>query len=114
VGSSRLYVGASDGHLWIFPLRCAAAWCAPLGSVPLGGNALSTPVIADGLVFLVSTGGLVTTIPDGCAPTTASCSPPWSEVLGSGAGSLPAVTSTGLFVGDDKGTLYAYGLAQPK
>jgi outer membrane protein assembly factor BamB len=114
VGAGRLYVGASDGHLWIFPLMCAANWCPPLGSVPLGGDPLSTPVVADGLVFLVSKGGLVTAIPDGCPPNTTSCSRPWSELLGSGAGSLPAVTSTDVFIGDDKGTLYAYGLPQPK
>lgn len=114
VGANRLYVGASDGHLWMFPLTCPTTWCAPLGSVPLGGDALSTPVVAAGLVFLVSKGGLVTTIRDGCSPSTTSCSSPWSEVLGSGGGSLPAITSTNVFVADERGTLYAYGLPQPK
>ena len=114
VATGRLYVGASDGHLWIFPLNCPTTWCQPLGSVPLGGDPLSTPVFADGLVFLVSRGGLVTAIPDGCSPSTNSCLRPWSALLGGGAGSPPAVTSTGVFVGDDRGTLYAYGLPQPK
>ena len=113
VGSGHLYVGALDGHLWVFPLRCSTSWCNPIGSLAFGGDPLATPIVQDGLVFVVTTGGLVTTIPDGCSPSSDSCTRPWSEVLGAGASSPPAVTSTGVFVGDDRGTLYAFGLPQP-
>ena len=112
VGSGHLYIGALDGHLWIFPLRCGTSWCNPIGSLAFGGDPLATPVVSDGLVFVVTTGGVVTAVPDGCSPSADTCSRPWSDVLNAGARSSPAVTSTGVFVGDNRGTLYAFGLPQ--
>jgi hypothetical protein len=110
VGSGRLYVGSLDGRLWMFPLGCKAAWCAPLGSMAFGGDPIPTPNVSNGLVFLVSTAGLVSAIPDGCNPSDGSCSRDWSDVLGGSATSAPAATSTGIMVGDDRGNLYAFGL----
>jgi outer membrane protein assembly factor BamB len=91
---------------------CRRAVDEGFGSIAFGGDPLATPVVSDGLVFVVTTGGVVTAVPDGCSPGADTCSRPWSNVLDAGARSSPAVTSTGVFVGDNRGTLYAFGLPQ--
>jgi outer membrane protein assembly factor BamB len=110
VGDGRVYVGDLEGRLWIFPLSCPSATCDALGRVSIGGAPLTTPIVADDLVFAISSAGLVTAIPDGCRIGTEACAPKWSDVLSTSAGSSPAVSQTGLYVADDLGTLYAYGL----
>jgi outer membrane protein assembly factor BamB len=110
VGAGRVYVGDLDGRLWIFPLACRSVSCDALGRVAIGGAPLTTPIFADDLVFAISSAGLVTAIQDGCRIGTEACAPRWSDVLSTSAGSSPAASQTGLYVADDLGTLYAYGL----
>ncbi len=110
VGDGRVYVGDLEGRLWIFPLTCRTASCAALGRVAIGGAPLTTPVVGDGMVFVISSAGLVTAVQDGCRIGTEGCAPAWSDVLSTSAGSSPAATSIALYVADDLGTLYAYGL----
>jgi hypothetical protein len=105
-----VYVGDLDGRLWIFPLSCRSVSCDALGRVAIGGAPLTTPIFADDLVFAISSAGLVTAIQDGCRIGTEACAPRWSDVLSTSAGSSPAASQTGLYVADDLGTLYAYGL----
>ena len=113
IGDGRVYVGDLDGRLWIFPASCRAATCDALGRVAIGGEPLTTPVVGDGMVFVISSAGLVTALRDGCRIGTESCAPTWSDVLSTSAGSFPAVTTKAVYVADDLGTLYAYGLHPP-
>jgi outer membrane protein assembly factor BamB len=110
VGADRIFVGDMEGHLWMFPLTCATDTCVALGRVAIGGAPLTTPVLADGVVFVVSSAGLVTAIKDACRIGTQNCAPRWSNVLSASATSTPSASATALFVGDDLGTLYAYAL----
>jgi outer membrane protein assembly factor BamB len=108
VGQGRLYVGGADGRLWMFPLSCPETSCDPLGHIAIGGAALSTPVVKDGLVFVISGAGLVAALRDDCRLGSGGCEPKWTDVLSASASSPPSVTSAGIYVADDQGTIYAY------
>lgn len=80
--ASRLFVGSGDGSLQVFDAAgCGAssAPCAPLWR-GLTGGAVSSPVVANGLVFVSSADGNVHAF-DAAGCGAATCQPVWSAAV---------------------------------
>jgi PQQ-like domain len=109
LGAGQVFVGGADGRLLSFPDACATTACSPQHVWSLGVLPLGTPIVQDNVVYVVTQGGVVMAIPLGCDGASPGCDAPWSEPLGTtAAGSPPAATGDGLYVGDDAGMVHAF------
>ena len=65
-------------------------------------------MIQDGVIYIASSGGVLSAIPPGCDGSSSGCGSPWSETLGTSTSGSPDATSHGVYVGDDAGIVHAY------
>jgi nitrite reductase/ring-hydroxylating ferredoxin subunit len=103
VAGNRIYVGASDGTLWMFSASCDQTLCAPVAHYDLGTDPLFTPATAAGVTYVTSAEGILTAVPQDCGACT-----PWANGLGAKAIGPPTAGDEALFAGDAAGTLHAY------
>lgn len=108
VDGAQVFVGGADGTLWAFAGDCAQASCPAVRTWPLGTRPLLTPVIDGGVMYVASSGGVLSAIPLGCDGPSPGCGSPWSEPLGTSTIGSPDATSDGVYVGDDAGIVHAY------
>ncbi len=108
IDAGQVFVGGSDGTLSVFAEGCAAVTCKPIRAWPLGSLPLLAPVVRDGVVYAVSSGGVISAIPLGCDSASPGCGAPWSETVGTSTGATPAAEADALYVADDAGIVHAF------
>ncbi len=121
VGSSGVYVGATDGKVYAFdpagvagcsgtPVSCAPLWTAVTGGPIQGSPALNNNVLyigsSDGKLYALDAAGSA-----GCSGTPKVCTPLWTATTGGVIRSSPAVADNMVFVGSDDHHLYVYDAA---
>ncbi len=82
-----------------------ASQLKPLWSFPTGGEVLSSPVIADGMVYVGSRDKRLYAFDATCRN---ACQPLWSFLTGSDIYSSPAVAGGMVYIGSDDGKFYAF------
>lgn len=124
VANGVVFVGSFDKKLYAFdaagvtncsgmPRTCTPLWTAPLPAPNLA-LIVSTPAVANGLVFIGSgpndhsvyafdAAGVTN-----CTGTPKACSPVWTGEVGKSARSSPAVAGDHLYVGTDGNGLRAF------
>ncbi len=70
----------------------------------------SSPVVADGVVYVGSRDGKLYAFPVECNSGGASCTPLWTGATGSGIEGSPAVADGVVYVGSTDGMLYAFAV----
>jgi hypothetical protein len=118
VDGDSVYIAGADGRLYVFATSCAETSCAPVATYPLGSSPLLTPIVEQGVVYLVSRSGSITAIPAACDPAVSpapsgGCGSPTTRNLTTGSDVSPDAADGALYVGDDKGTVHAYTLLAP-
>ncbi len=110
-----VYVASNDGNLYAFPASCGTgnATCSPLwhgttGSVVSGFAFTSSPVVANGVVYVGSYDHNLYAFPASCGTGNATCSPLWHGTTGNVIESSPAVANGVVYVGSDDTSLYAF------
>ncbi|HXJ66234.1 MAG TPA: PQQ-binding-like beta-propeller repeat protein [Actinomycetota bacterium] len=73
-----------------------------------GGDVLSSPAVADGVVYVGSDDHNLYAFPASCGTGGAVCSPRWHGTTGSFVESSPAVAGGAVYVGSSDGNLYAF------
>jgi outer membrane protein assembly factor BamB len=68
----------------------------------------SSPVVANGVVYVGSSDDKLYAYAVGCASNGSACAPLWTANTGSGIESSPAVAGGVVYVGNDAGSLYAF------
>ena len=68
----------------------------------------SSPVVANGVVYVGSSDDKLYAYAVGCASNGGACAPLWTANTGSGIESSPAVAGGVVYVGNDAGSLYAF------
>ncbi len=126
VANGVVYVGSDDLKIYAFDAAGASAnctgaspnrTCTPLWSAATGDIVLSSPAVANDVVYVGSTdhklyafdatGGDASCT--GTAPAR-TCNPLWSMSTGGVVRSSPSVANGAVYVGSDDHTLYAFGL----
>jgi outer membrane protein assembly factor BamB len=125
VANGIVYVGSTDGRLYAFgaagstgcsgaPKTCAPLWTAiPEES---GGEILSSPAVANGIVYFGSTDhdlyAFDATGSNGCSGTPKTCTVPlWFADTGGSIFSSPSVANGVVYVGSGDGKLDAFDAA---
>jgi outer membrane protein assembly factor BamB len=119
VGSSGVYVGATDGKLYAFDpagvTNCVASICSPLWTAATGAAIQASPAVSNNVVYIGSTDhqlyALDATGTTGCSGAPKVCTPLWTATTGGVIRSSPAVADNMVFVGSDDHHLYAYDAA---
>jgi outer membrane protein assembly factor BamB len=75
-----------------------------------GGVVSSSPVVADGVVYIGSNDGKLYAYPVGCAGGGGSCSPLWTATTGGAIGGVPSVADGVVYVGSADGNVYAFAV----
>jgi len=124
VANGVVYVARDDGKMYAFDAaggpNCFGIWCPPLWRTTTGttgttgGLMLSSPTVANGLVYVGSQDSKVYAFDaagtTGCAGATKTCTPLWSATTGGAVLSSPTVANGVVYVGSDDGKLHAFGL----
>lgn len=115
----RVFIAGGDAGLIVFPAGgCGAATCEPLWTGSTGPQAIATPAVADGRVYVNSQTSRTSN--DGRLKVFASrgCGEPTCEPLWQGIGdtesflvSSPAVADGVVYVGSFSGALFAFDAA---
>ena len=90
---------ASDVHLM------GVAWTGATGA-----KVSSSPVTANGVVYVGSEDGKLYAYAVGCASGGGTCTPIWTGATGATIGSTPAVSNGVVYVGSDDTKLYAFAV----
>ena len=129
VAGGVVYAGSFDEKLYAFdaggvtgcsgvPKTCAPLWT---GAIQAEGLMISSPAVANGLVFIGS-GGLSdhrvyafdATGTTGCSGVPKTCVPMWIGDTPGGVRSSPAVAGDSLYVGSDASILSVFSLPIPE
>jgi len=112
VTNDIVYVGSwskpngNGGKLYAFSATgCGKPSCPPLWTASLHGNTVSSPAVANGVVYIGSDNGLYTFSATGCGQS--SCFPLWTAPIG-GSASSPAVANGVVYISSGNGKLYAF------
>ena len=111
-----VYVGSEDGKLYAFAVGCRhdGGTCSPLWTATTGNNGVSSPAVANGVVYVGSGGtypayaNKLNAFAVGCASGGGSCTPLWTANTSSGIGD-PAVANGVVYVGSG-GDRYAFAV----
>ena len=105
-----VYVGSSDGYLYVYASGCGTlgAACTPIWKGATGGAITSSPAVASGYVFVGSADGKLYAFHVGCGTGGATCSPTWTGTTGGAIDSSPSVDQSVVYVGSADGKLYAF------
>ncbi len=103
---SRVYVGGSDGRLWVFSSSCETGRCEPIGAYDIAATPLHTPAIDGDSAIVTSVSGSVTLVDLACDPA-GSCAPTTVLRLGSPALAPAVIAPEAAIAGSDMGALEA-------
>jgi outer membrane protein assembly factor BamB len=122
-----VYVGSNDGKLYAFDAagntNCSGSpiTCAPLWTADTGAEVFSSPVVANGVVYVSSVSednnlhAFDAAGNTNCSGSPKVCTPLWtadaSILSGQGIFSSPAVANGMLYVGSNDHNLYAFDAA---
>jgi outer membrane protein assembly factor BamB len=121
IANGVVYAASFDGNLYAFdaagktncsgtPKTCQPLWKAGLNSG--GANVLSSPAIANGVVYIGSPNDdLYAFDANGktnCSGTPKSCQPLWSAVTAGAIQDSPGVANGVVYIQSDDGNIYAY------
>jgi outer membrane protein assembly factor BamB len=107
-----VYVGSTGGTLYAFAVGCGSGGgtCSPLwtatpdGGLLYGSEFLSSPAVANGVVYIGSTDGKLYAYAVGCASGGGTCTPLWTGSVGGGIfESSPAVANGVVYVSSQDG-----------
>jgi outer membrane protein assembly factor BamB len=118
VAGGIVYLGSDEGGLWAYAAGdcstkvasaspCVWRWMADTGSAG-GAGITSSPVVANGVVYVGTGDGSLYAYLVGCADNGGSCAPLWTATMGAAIDSSPAVANGVVYVGSVNGNLYAY------
>ena len=102
----RVYVGGSDGRLWVFASSCEGGRCDPIGAYDIAATPLHTPAIDGDTAIVTSVSGSVTLVDLTCDPA-GSCAPTTVLRLGSPALAPAVIAPEAAIAGSDSGALEA-------
>ncbi|MEX1262707.1 MAG: PQQ-binding-like beta-propeller repeat protein [Actinomycetota bacterium] len=108
VAGGRVFVGGSDGRLWVFASTCDSARCEPIASYDVATTPLLTPVIDGDTALITSASGSVTIVDLACE-TVDPCLPVTVLSLGSTALTPAVITPDSVIAGADDGSIEAMG-----
>ena len=108
VADGRVFVGGSDGRLWVFTSTCDDARCEPIASYDVATTPLLTPVVDGDTVLVTSVSGSVTIVDLACE-TADPCLPVTVLRLGSPALTPAVIAPDAVIAGADDGSLEAVG-----
>jgi outer membrane protein assembly factor BamB len=122
VSNGVVYVGADDGKLYAFDAHgvtnCTGAspkTCAPLWTAATGGPVISSPAVANGVVYVGSNDNKLYAFDargtTGCTGSPKVCAPLWTATTGDDVRSSPAVANGVVYVGSNDNKLYAFDAA---
>ncbi len=100
----RVYVGGSDGRLWVFSSSCESGRCEPIGAYDIAATPLHTPAIDGDTAIVTSVSGSVTLVDLACDPAT-PCPPVTVLRLGSQALAPAVIAPEAVIAGSDGGSL---------
>jgi outer membrane protein assembly factor BamB len=109
----RVYVGADDGTLWVFPATCDEHACDPVRSFDVATSRLWRPMVQGGVVYTTAADGSLHAVIDGCDASQAACLQPWSVALDGPTVAAAAIGQGAVYAGDDTGHVYAFSLPTP-
>ena len=100
----RIYVGGSDGRLWVFASSCEGGRCEPIGAHDVAATPLLPPAIDGDTAIVTSVSGSVTLIDLACDPLS-PCPPVTVLRLGSAALAPAIFGPEAAIAGSDGGSL---------
>lgn len=125
VANSRVYAASEDGYIYVFdaagvtnctgtPKVCTALW----RDGPQGSIVETSPVVANGVVYIGSSFGSPTNRvyayssakTASCTGSPPVCAPLWTGTTNSATWPQPTIVNGMLYEGDDSGTVTAFGL----
>jgi outer membrane protein assembly factor BamB len=114
IADGVVYIGAQDGKLYAFAAGCASGgktctplWAAAVGDVAHPTDQLTTPSVANGIVYYGSNQKLYA-FAAGCASGGGTCKPLWTGVTGNSIHSSPAIDGGVVYAGSQDSKLYAF------
>jgi outer membrane protein assembly factor BamB len=116
VGGANVYIAAGDAGLAVFPAEgCGGATCEPIWLGVTGPQAIATPALANGLVYVDSQASFTSNdgrlnVFDARGCGAPACEPLWQGIGGTESFlvSSPAVSRGVVYVGSYDGKLYAF------
>jgi outer membrane protein assembly factor BamB len=119
VANGVVYVGSVDDKLYAFDAAGGATnctgstpnkTCTPIWIGPTGGDVISSPAVAGGLVYVGSADGKLYLFEVGCSSGGGTCGIRGTLTTGDAVNSSPAVVDGVVYFGSNDNKLYACGL----
>ena len=104
VAGGMVYIGASDGRLYVFSATCRSN-CQPLWDFATGNSIDSSASVANGMVYVGSEDGSLYAFDASCRQ---KCQSLWSFQTGNDIYSSPTVANDIVYIGSSDDKLYAF------